>query len=89
MQGRSSEDDGGVQSRYVDESEERERRSWTFSEDVINMLYSLSRALQLIGLAITFVVVVLFFDSSYKMGYLMTMAITGMVTFYAGWFLQR
>jgi hypothetical protein len=89
MQGRSSEDDGGVRSRYVDESEERERRSWTFSEAAKFMLYSLSRALQLIGLAITFVVVILFFDSSYKMGYLMSLAITGMVTFYAGWFLQQ
>jgi hypothetical protein len=55
----------------------------------MGMLYSFARALQLIGLAITFVVVVLFFDSSYKMGFLMSAAITGMVTFYAGWFLQQ
>ena len=53
------------------------------------MLYSFARALQLIGLIITFVVVVLFFDSSYKMGFLMGVAASGIVTFYAGWFLQQ
>ncbi len=53
------------------------------------MLFSFARALQLIGLAITLIVVILFFDSSYKMSFLMSGAITGIVTFYAGWFLQQ
>lgn len=55
----------------------------------IDMLFSFARALQLIGLAITLIVVILFFDSSYKMSFLMSAAITGIVTFYAGWFLQQ
>jgi len=70
-------------------AERRERRSWTFSEGVIDMLFSFARALQLIGLAITLIVVILFFDSSYKMSFLMSAALTGIVTFYAGWFLQQ
>jgi hypothetical protein len=53
------------------------------------MLFSFARALQLIGLAITLIVVILFFDSSYKMSFLMSAALTGIVTFYAGWFLQQ
>ncbi|MFI5304057.1 MAG: hypothetical protein ACHQYP_04605 [Nitrospiria bacterium] len=53
------------------------------------MLYSLARALQLIGLSITLIVIILFFDSSYKMSFLMSGAVMGIVTFYAGWFLQQ
>lgn len=53
------------------------------------MLYSFARTLQLVGLAITFVVVILFFDSNYKMGFLLGVAASGIVTFYAGWFLQQ
>ncbi len=53
------------------------------------MLYSLARALQLIGLIITFTIVILFFDSSYQMSFLLIGTVTGVVTFYAGWLLQR
>ncbi|HXN07160.1 MAG TPA: hypothetical protein VN944_08885 [Nitrospiria bacterium] len=53
------------------------------------MLYSFARTLQLVGLAITLVVVILFFDSSYKMGFLLGVAASGIITFYAGWFLQQ
>ena len=53
------------------------------------MLYSFARALQLIGLMITFIIVILFFDSSYQMSFLLIGTVTGVATFYAGWFLQR
>lgn len=53
------------------------------------MLYSLARALQLIGLSITLIIIILFFDSGYKMGFLMSGAVMGIITFYAGWLLQQ
>ena len=47
--------------------------------------YTLGRALQVVGLLITFNVVLLFFIPSYKMGPLLGLSLVGVLTFYIGY----
>ncbi|MDA8028854.1 MAG: hypothetical protein M0Z25_07755 [Nitrospiraceae bacterium] len=53
-----------------------------------DLLYPLGRALQLLGLAVTFVDVVLFFIQSMTMMVLLKIFLFGIATFYSGYFLS-
>ena len=51
-------------------------------------MYILSRFIQIVGLAITFLDVVLFFFQNMTMMFLLKIFILGVLTFYIGYFLQ-
>ena len=53
-----------------------------------DLLYPLGRALQLLGLVVTFVDVVLFFIQSMTMMFLLKIFLFGIATFYFGYFLS-
>ena len=51
-------------------------------------MYILARFIQIVGLAITFLDVVLFFFQNMTMMFLLKIFILGVLTFYIGYFLQ-
>jgi hypothetical protein len=53
----------------------------------MNWFYTIGRAFQVVGLLITFNVVLLFFIPSYKMGPLLALSLVGVLTFYVGYFM--
>ncbi|MBI5197489.1 MAG: hypothetical protein HZA19_02650 [Nitrospirae bacterium] len=49
--------------------------------------HTIGRAFQVVGLLITFNVVLLFFIPSFKMGPLLGLSLLGVLTFYVGYFM--